>query len=152
MCGKKANFKSGRSPHKLSIWDKPVENPVLALMPALPVRNKAGGIIEIQPQSFRNTQDPDILRREVFPNRQEEHPPVLDSWLNSGWQNPQGPDRNRYGCSTCAVTSLTGLSTHNSVYQTGSWEDGQGCTLPPQLRTVVKEAEGALALRLAHQR
>ena len=46
----KGKYKSGRSPHKLNIWDKPVDNFVLALMPDLPVRNKAGGIIETQPR------------------------------------------------------------------------------------------------------
>ena len=94
---RKAGFTSGRSPRKLSIWDKPVEKSVLALTPALPVRDKAGNIIEIQPHCLRNAQDPDILRREVFPNRPEQRPPILDSWQTSGWQSPQGLDKKRYG-------------------------------------------------------
>ena len=93
----KGGFKSSRSPRKLSIRDRPIENSVLALLPALPVRDTAGNIIEIQPHCFRNTQDPDILRREVFPNRPDQRPPILDSWPTSGWQNPQGPDRKRCG-------------------------------------------------------
>ena len=85
---KNEGFKSGRSLRKRSIWDKPVEDSVLAKLPALPVRDTAGNVIEIQPNCFRNTQDPHILRREVFPNRPDQRPPIMDSWLTSGWQNP----------------------------------------------------------------
>ena len=88
---------SGRSPIKLSIYDTPVENSQLDLMRALPVRDQAGTLIDIQPCLFRNTQDPDILRNEVFLNRPQARKPIQDSWPTSGWEKPQGPHKKRFG-------------------------------------------------------
>ena len=90
-------FESGRSPIKLSLYDAPVENSQLDLMRALPVRDQAGTLIDIQPCLFRNTQDPDILRKEVFPNRPQARKPLQDSWPTSGWEKPQGPNKNHFG-------------------------------------------------------
>ena len=88
---------SGRSAIKLSIYDTPVENSQLDLMRALPVRDQAGTLIDIQPCLFRHTQDPDILRKEVFPNRPQARKPIQDSWPTSGWEKPQGPHKKRFG-------------------------------------------------------
>ena len=90
-------FVSGRSPTKLSIYDTPVENSQLELMRSLPVRNRAGHLVEIQACLFRNTQDPDVLRKEVFPNRPQARPPLKDSCVASGWERPQERHKRRFG-------------------------------------------------------
>ena len=94
---RKKGYKSSCAPHTISIWDRPLDNSCLALMPDLPVRNQAREVIDMQPQCFRNTQDPDILRREAFPNWYKDLPPIRDNWPESGWQSPQGPEENCYG-------------------------------------------------------
>ena len=58
-------FKSGRSPSPLSIFDSPADNSVLGLIPPLPMRGHIGEVLEEQPQSFRNTRDPDIIEKAV---------------------------------------------------------------------------------------
>ena len=94
---KRDTFVSGRSAIRLSIYATPVENSQLDLMRSLPVRNRAGHLVEMQPCLFRNTQDPNILKKEVFPNRPQARPPLQDSWLASEWEMPQGPNKNRFG-------------------------------------------------------
>ena len=94
---KRDTFMSGRSTIKLSIYDTPVENSQLDLMRALPVRKQDGTLLDIQPCLFSNTQDPDILRKEVFPNRPQARKPIKDSWPTSGWENLQGPNQKRFG-------------------------------------------------------
>ena len=90
-------FVSGRSPTRLSIFDDPVEGSQLDLVRAFPVRNQAGTLLDIQPQLFRNTQDPDTFRKEVYPNRPKARKPILDSWQSSSWGKPQGPMQKRLG-------------------------------------------------------
>ena len=68
------NYRSGRSPRPLSVFDNPADNSVLSLMPALPLRNQHGNVFEVQPQSFRNTRDPDIISREVVPHWEKNNP------------------------------------------------------------------------------
>ena len=62
------NYKSGRPPRPLSVFDNPADNSVLSLMPPLPLRNQHGNVVKVQGQSFRNTRIPDIISREVFPH------------------------------------------------------------------------------------
>ena len=56
-----------------------------------------GEVLDVQPQSFRNTRDPDIISREVKLHWEKYYPDLKDNWVESGWQNPQGPKKNCYG-------------------------------------------------------
>ena len=77
-------FKSGRSPSPLSIVDSAADNSVLGLMPPLPMRDHTGEVLEEQPQSFRNTRDPDIIDKEVRPHWEKYDPDLKDNWVESG--------------------------------------------------------------------
>ena len=90
-------LKSGRSPSPFSIFDSPADNSVLGLMPPLPMRNHIGEVWEEQPQSFRNTCDPDMIDKEVSPHWGKYYPDLKDNWVESGCPNLQGPEKNCYG-------------------------------------------------------
>ena len=66
-------------------------------MPLLPMRDHIGEVLEEQPQSFRNTRDPDIIDKEVRPHWEKYYADLKDNWVESGLQNPQGPKKICYG-------------------------------------------------------